>query len=223
MKGMIICGYPGVGKSSVAGWHNCIDLESSNFSHCPFVLDDTNYLWEEHYVKVAADLAKQGYTVLLSTHPDVLEEVKKIEKIPVVIFCPRLSMKEQWNERLKNRYEQTRNPKDKRAWDGAMKNWERNIEHLFDYGLPVVQPAAIDYDLKNYIFYCQAKYCDMQEEGGDLERAHALITYLQERLESAEIRAQSMSESYTDEFYKRLAVEKERDCYKYQNERRDGF
>ena len=31
--GLIICGYPGVGKSSIAGWNNCIDLESSYFSH----------------------------------------------------------------------------------------------------------------------------------------------------------------------------------------------
>ena len=32
MKGLIICGYPGIGKSSIAGWNNCIDLESSYFS-----------------------------------------------------------------------------------------------------------------------------------------------------------------------------------------------
>lgn len=30
-KGLIICGYSGVGKSSIAGWNNCIDLESSYF------------------------------------------------------------------------------------------------------------------------------------------------------------------------------------------------
>lgn len=67
---------------------------------------------------------------------------------------------------------------------------------------------------------------DLYSMGCYFERAQALIQYLQEKLENAEIRAQAMSESYTDEFYKRLAVEKERDCYKYeQGERRgrDGF
>lgn len=27
---LIICGYPGVGKSSIAGWNNCIDLETED-------------------------------------------------------------------------------------------------------------------------------------------------------------------------------------------------
>jgi broad-specificity NMP kinase len=29
---LIICGYPGIGKSSIAGWDHCIDLESSKYS-----------------------------------------------------------------------------------------------------------------------------------------------------------------------------------------------
>lgn len=162
MKGMIVCGYPGVGKSSIAGWHNCIDLESSNFSQW-FTGSDKDE-WEQQYVMVATDLANQGYTVMVSTHPGVIDLLSHLEKIPVVIFCPRLSMKDEWNERLMKRYERTHNSKDQRAWCGAMANWERNIEHLFDYGLPVIQPAAIDYDLKNYIFYCWVKYCDVPEE-----------------------------------------------------------
>lgn len=67
---------------------------------------------------------------------------------------------------------------------------------------------------------------DLYSMGCYFERAQALIQYLQKKLENAEIRAQAMSESYTKEFYKRKAVEKERDCYKYeQGERRgrDGF
>lgn len=167
MKGMIVCGYPGVGKSSIAGWHNCIDLESSNFSHCQWLLDDTNYFWEEHYVQVAEDLAKQGYTILLSTHPGVIENVKKIDKIPVVIFCPKVEMKAQWYERLKKRYIKTCTEKDYRAWTRAMKSmvtFESQIENLLSYDLPVIQPESIDYDLKNYMFLAWYKYGDWSVE-----------------------------------------------------------
>ncbi len=55
---------------------------------------------------------------------------------------------------------------------------------------------------------------DLYSMGCYFERAQALITYLKERLENNEIRTKAISEQYAQEFQKRLAVEKERDCYK---------
>ena len=78
--GLIICGYPGVGKSSIAGWHNCIDLESSFFSHRADIPQKLDY-WVPQYCQVAIDLALQGYTVFTSTHHAVIEYFKKSSKL----------------------------------------------------------------------------------------------------------------------------------------------
>ena len=79
MKGLIICGYPGIGKSSIAGWNNCIDLESSYFSRDEkgFALCDTD--WVTRYCKLAFDLARQGFTVLLSCHELVRNQLKEMK------------------------------------------------------------------------------------------------------------------------------------------------
>ena len=58
-KGLIICGYPGIGKSSCAGWNGAIALESSTFSQEMGMMN-----WIPIYVKTAIQLAEQGFTVL---------------------------------------------------------------------------------------------------------------------------------------------------------------
>ena len=121
-KGLIICGYPGIGKSSIAGWNNCIDLESSYFSHDKQGREISPMDWQSIYCKLAMDLACQGYTVMVSTHEGVRVEFKKLKihrrykDIQIVIFCPRLGMKEEWAIRLVNRYIKTNNEKDLRAF-----------------------------------------------------------------------------------------------------------
>ena len=61
---MIIIGFPGVGKSSVANpthtskrFTGYIDLESNNFPKTDG--------WEDTYCKVALDLSQQGYDVFV--------------------------------------------------------------------------------------------------------------------------------------------------------------
>lgn len=162
MKGMIVCGYPGVGKSSIGGTYDCIDLESSNFSH--WQSDDANYDWDAHYVHIATELAKQGFVVLLSTHADVIERLKGIEKIPVVIFCPKLDMKKDWSNRLRERYENEPSEKNARAWKGAIDHWNEKIEAILNSGFPVVQPDSINYDLASYIWRMRLKERQNGEE-----------------------------------------------------------
>lgn len=149
MQGMIICGYPGVGKSSIAGWSNCIDLESSIFSQWQPV--DIEYDWQAHYVHVATELAKQGFTVLVSTHPDVIEFLHADEGVPVVIFCPKFEMKDEWNARLRERYQQNPSNKNFRAWQGGIEYWHYKIDALMNSGFPVYRPDTVNYDLRDYI------------------------------------------------------------------------
>ena len=58
---MIICGFPGTGKSMMAKFSQWIDLEST-----PFERD-----WER-YAKVAKHMSDNGYTVMVSTHEELL-------------------------------------------------------------------------------------------------------------------------------------------------------
>lgn len=158
--GVIICGFPGIGKSSCAGWNRCIDLESSDFSQAG--IKD----WPQLYVNTAINLAKQGFTVFVSTHKQVryfliqyqercLKFRQLAHEVPVVIFCPQLNMKEAWIERLRTRYEKTKLTKDLHALRHAETFWEESITEMENCGLPVVKPSAMDYDLKDYIYYIQ--------------------------------------------------------------------
>ena len=177
-KGLIICGYPGIGKSSIAGWNNCIDLESSYFSRDEkgFALCDED--WVTKYCKLAFDIARQGFTVLLSCHVMVRNKLKEIKDMksnyfypPVVIFCPRADMKEAWGIRLMKRYNETNLDKDFRALEGAMRSWNRNMIWMTEQNFPIYCPMSIDYDLRDYILQIRKKEgCDDEEIDSSLEQ-----------------------------------------------------
>jgi len=176
MKGLIICGYPGIGKSSIAGWNNCIDLESSYFSRDEkgFALGD----WVTRYCKLAFDLARQEFTVLLSCHEIVRNKLKEMKDTksnyfcpPVVIFCPRADMKEAWGIRLMKRYNETNLDKDFCALEGAIRYWNSNMEHMTKQNFPIYCPMSIDYDLRDYILQIRKKeVCDDEQTNSSLEQ-----------------------------------------------------
>ena len=147
MRGLIIVGYQGVGKSSCAGKENCIDLESSNFK-----LDDGSRTpdWHKTYCMIAIDLAEQGYNVFVSSHEEVHEYLRNYYD-RVVVFCPQKSMKREWIYRLTDRYLADGSPKNKRALFNAIDRYNENITELVSCGLPVYQPSAMDYDLMDYV------------------------------------------------------------------------
>lgn len=58
---MIICGFPGIGKSTLAKRSGWVDLEST-----PFERD-----WER-YAKVAEHMDENGYNVMVSTHKELI-------------------------------------------------------------------------------------------------------------------------------------------------------
>lgn len=72
---MIICGFPGVGKSILAKFSNWVDLEST-----PFEKD-----WVR-YAKVAKHMSDNGYNVMVSTHSQLLEQFEQMEMSYTVVI-----------------------------------------------------------------------------------------------------------------------------------------
>lgn len=108
---MIICGYPCIGKSSMAKYSDkIIDLESSHFKVDG--RDNTN--WEIGYCKMAHELSCQGYIVFTSTHGIVRSMFSKL-RIPFTLCYPDLSLKEEWINRAEDRAKKTALHKDAMA------------------------------------------------------------------------------------------------------------
>lgn len=74
---MIICGFPGTGKTMMAKLGHWIDLEST-----PFEKD-----WMR-YAKVAKHMNDNGYTVMVSTHKELLDAFEQMEVSYTVIIPP---------------------------------------------------------------------------------------------------------------------------------------
>ena len=164
-KGLVIIGYQGIGKSSLAGWSKCVDLESGNF----FVGGRRVGDWYIPYCQTALHIANQGYTIFVSSHKVVVDYLKSVplpENVHrVVVFCPSRTMRYEWIERLQERYDRTQLAKDYRALMNAKERFDDDIVELVNSGLSVVQPAAMDYNLKNYVYYLQQKAKIEPKEG----------------------------------------------------------
>ena len=149
---MIVVGYQGIGKSTLAGKDNCIDLESGNFWVDGKRADD----WYKPYCQIANHLSEQGYTVFVSSHEVVRKELEK-SKEDVVIIYPSHTLKYQWIEKLKERYERTDLIKDFKAWKNAEEMYSQNIEDLADidravkFGFIRYEIGSMDYDLSKII------------------------------------------------------------------------
>lgn len=74
---MIICGFPGTGKSMMARFSNWVDLESTPFKK--------NWLL---YAEVAKHMSDSGYTVMVSTHAEMLNALEHIEARYTVVIPP---------------------------------------------------------------------------------------------------------------------------------------
>lgn len=111
---MIICGFPGTGKSTMARFTNWVDLEST-----PFEKD-----WLR-YAKVAKHMSDNGYVVMVSTHKELLAEFEQIE-VPYTVIIPPITDKDTYIYR----YDMRGNTYDFiRLLDA---NWERWINAIFE-------------------------------------------------------------------------------------------
>ena len=109
MTGTIICGYPGVGKSTVAtNRTDIVDAESSAFSH-PFdpvtmkqeVSNDFPRNYIDHIIRLASELGGYSY-VLVSCHKEVREELDA-RSIPYVVVIPHIGCKDEYMKRYLKR------------------------------------------------------------------------------------------------------------------------
>ena len=148
---MIICGYQGIGKSTLSNAdNNCIDLESGNF----WIDGKRQDNWYMIYCNIAIELSKQGYVVFLSSHKvvrDYLASLPKTEDIYVV--CPSANLKAEWIKKLEERYIKTNLEKDYKAWKNAEECYFDNINELMFGGLPCYVIKDMEYDLKYIVNY----------------------------------------------------------------------
>ena len=131
---MIIIGYQGIGKSTLAGpENNCIDLESGNF----WVTDKETGTakrtddWYKPYCNIANHLSSQGFIVFTSSHKQVREELKNSDEY-IMAIVPDLSLKDEWVKKLEDRYNESGLDKDFKAWKNAEECYEENIKDIMN-------------------------------------------------------------------------------------------
>ena len=123
---MIVVGYQGIGKSTLAKNHfQCVDLESSNF----FVDGKRDDNWYKVYANIAKHLSEQGKIVFMSSHK-VIREYMNEQNIEFTVICPSLELKYKWLKKLESRYEDTKKDKDYRAWQNAVSGYDEQIKDL---------------------------------------------------------------------------------------------
>lgn len=151
---MIVIGYPGIGKTTLA---KCspfyIDLESSCFKYW----DEENQRfrrwdnWAEIYANVAVDL-NGNHDVLVSSHKLVRDALLKHPSKPdIVVCCPVVTLKEAWIKRLQERYEKSRSEKDQAALVNAETSFTTQVNDLLAEGLPVIEIKSMDYKLSTLL------------------------------------------------------------------------
>ena len=163
---MIITGYQGIGKSTLASKNDkIIDLESS----CFWKYEEDAWLnktgkksrpddWYVYYCQVAKDLSKQGYTVFVSCHPQVRDYLSVHNEEKFCAIFPDKSLKEDWLKKLKNRYDESKSEKDLRAYEHAVKSYDSDISKLWyecQYNVEYYHNAMIindiNYDLQKLV------------------------------------------------------------------------
>ena len=149
MIDIIIIGYQGIGKSTLAKEHRgYIDLESGNFWHD----GKRPQYWYAIYGNIAKSLHEQGYKVLLSSHEVVRRYLKKICDIDdLLVICPSLELKDKWIEKLEKRYEETGLEKDYRAMMNGKYKYDENIKELMESGICVNLIKDMEYNLKEIV------------------------------------------------------------------------
>lgn len=118
---MIIAGYPGIGKTTLASNDfRFIDLESSIFQK------RGGEEWYRLYCEVAINLSQQGYDVFVSTHKQV-RDILINSKEEFIAIIPAIEIKRTWENKLELRYEHDKNEKNHRALHRARNHYNEDI------------------------------------------------------------------------------------------------
>ena len=140
---MIIVGYQGIGKSTLAAKDkDFIDLESGNF----FIDGFRDANWYMPYCNIAESLSQQGYNVFVSSHKAVRLRLKESTE-DVIAIVPNLNLKDQWIDKLYKRYEKSGLEKDEKAYLNAKEAYEKNIRDIMEDCVTVTIDNHINYNL----------------------------------------------------------------------------
>lgn len=146
---MIVIGYQGIGKSTLASRDVCyIDLESGNFWVDGKRAED----WYKPYCQIAEHLSQQGYIVFTSSHEVVRERLKNSTEKVIVVY-PAVELKDEWITRLEKRYQESGLEKDYKALMNAKDRYVENIQELENCEIEDrIVLGSMEYDL-DYLLY----------------------------------------------------------------------
>lgn len=134
---MIVVGYPGIGKSTLAGRdYKYIDLESGNF----WIDGERAEDWYKPYCKIAEHLSEQGYIVFVSSHEVVRQYLVENSRELVVLVYPSIRLRSAWIDKLEKRYIKSGLEKEYKALINTKYNYVENIREL--------QESCIEYKLE---------------------------------------------------------------------------
>lgn len=167
---MIYTGYQGIGKSTLAGKNNFIDLESGNFW-----IDGTRpENWHKYYANIAKHLSEQGFKVLTSSHKVVRDYLKEINA-DFVAITPNVKLKDAWVKKLEDRYNISKSDKDFKAFKNAETMYEENVRGLMQEK-KVLVIRSMNYTLEDLIEWtwedeewAAEVNCVYDEEEGDVK------------------------------------------------------
>ena len=131
---MIIFGYQGIGKSTLANRNIdtiFIDLESSMF-RTP-MHPERSEDWFQAYGNIVYDLNKQNKFIFSACHQQIRDYIaseKDLKGVMSVICYPSIELREEWLYRLRQRWIDTQLPKDKAAVDYAEASYSSSIKAL---------------------------------------------------------------------------------------------
>lgn len=168
---MIIIGFPGIGKSTLASNNDkFVDLESSYFKtpdlikkspYYSLILSDDDFVkifkdydWVENYCKLAEFLSRNGHVVFVSSHKAIRDYLAKMDTSETVAcIFPSERIKYDWLKKLEHRYILTGLDKDYRAFIRARDHYDDDIRDLYSndgimYKLVITD---INYDLEEEI------------------------------------------------------------------------
>ena len=157
---MIVVGYQGIGKSTLAGRdHKYIDLESGNF----WIDGERADNWYKTYCKIAEHLSEQGYIVFVSSHETVRQYLVENSRELVVLVYPSIELKDAWIDKLEKRYIKSRLEKDYKALMNAKYCYVENIRELqescIEYKLEI---NKLSYDLESMLIHLKNQIGDFK-------------------------------------------------------------
>ena len=146
---MIVIGYQGIGKSTLAKKnYRYIDFESDSLRH----EDGTReYNWYKSYCMMAEWLSKQGYIVFVSSHEKVRDYLNKHCKEPFCAIVPSLSLKDSWLKKLHNRYNNTKDMKDAKAYYRAIHWFTEDVTTIKNDIQITKEITTTNYDLARIV------------------------------------------------------------------------